>query len=106
MVAGISGTAAGSGAVVGADENDGRLMLPQAPRNIASAEAIPRLATARALHDLTRAFPQNIIRGRIRPATKRKTAVGAMMAGKLRPSSDLVSKSILYRPRQRITPFA
>jgi hypothetical protein len=48
MVAGISGAKPGSGAAVGADENDGRLMLPHAPKNIVNAEAIPRLPTARA----------------------------------------------------------
>jgi len=37
------GRHAGSGATEGDDENDGRLMLPHAPRNIVSAEAIPRL---------------------------------------------------------------
>ena len=34
-------------------------MLPQAPRNNASAEAIPRLATVRALSDLNMAFPRD-----------------------------------------------
>src|SRR5450759_2152916 len=58
MVAGISGAASGSGAAVGADDNDGRLKLPQAPRNIVSAEAIPRLATVRTLTNLTMAFPR------------------------------------------------
>jgi hypothetical protein len=59
MVAGISGAKPGSGAAVGVDDdNDGRLKLPQAPRNIVSAEAIPRLATVRALIDLTMTFPQ------------------------------------------------
>src|SRR5437899_6598582 len=52
MDAGTSGTT-GSGATDGEDENEGRLMLPHAPRNTVSAEAIPRLATARALRDLT-----------------------------------------------------
>jgi hypothetical protein len=58
MVAGISGAALGSGATAGDDEKDGRLMLLQAPRNIVSAEAIPRLATVRALRDLTMASPK------------------------------------------------
>src|SRR5450759_3806656 len=58
MVAGISGASPGSGAAEGDDDSDGRLMLPHAPRNIVSAEAIPRLATPRALRDLTMAFPQ------------------------------------------------
>src|ERR1700738_5421419 len=53
IVAGISGATPGSGAGEGLDENDGRLMLPHAPRNIVSAEAIPRLATPRTLRDLT-----------------------------------------------------
>jgi hypothetical protein len=59
MVAGISGATPGSGAGEGVefDENDGRLMLLHAPSNIVSAEAIPRLATPRALPDLTMAFP-------------------------------------------------
>jgi hypothetical protein len=59
MLAGISGATAGSGGVEGADEKDGRLMPPpHAPSNIVSAEAIPRLATARALSNLTMAFPR------------------------------------------------
>jgi hypothetical protein len=33
-------------------------MLLQAPRNTVSAEAIPRLATVRALRDLTMASPK------------------------------------------------
>jgi hypothetical protein len=57
MVAGISGAKPGSGAAVGEDENDGRLMLPHAPRNSVSAEATPRLATLRALRDLTIGIP-------------------------------------------------
>jgi hypothetical protein len=58
MVAGMSGATPGSGAAVGVDdEKDGRLILPHAPSNSASAEAIPRLATVRALSDLTMAFP-------------------------------------------------
>ena len=63
MVAGISGAtpgSAGSGAVF--DDSDGRLMLPHAPRNIVSAEAIARLATVRALPDLIIAFPRAISR--------------------------------------------
>ena len=36
-------------------------MLPHAPSNIASAEAIPRLVTARTLHDLNMAFPEQKI---------------------------------------------
>ena len=51
-VAGISGATPGS-CTEGDDENDGRFMLPHAPRSIASAEAIPRLPIARALSDLT-----------------------------------------------------
>jgi hypothetical protein len=47
----------------------------QPPRNIASAEAIERLATARALPKLIIGNPPNTIRGRSRPATKRKIAV-------------------------------
>jgi hypothetical protein len=58
MVAGISGATAGSGVAEGDDDNDGRLKLPHAPRNIASTEAIPRLATPRVLGDLTMIFPQ------------------------------------------------
>jgi hypothetical protein len=58
MVAGISGATPGSGAAVGDDDNDGRLKLPHAPRNSVNAEAIPRLATPRALRDLTMVFPR------------------------------------------------
>jgi hypothetical protein len=57
MVAGISGTGAGSGAAEG-DEKDGRLMLLQAPSKIVSAEAIPRLTTVRALRDVTMVSPK------------------------------------------------
>jgi hypothetical protein len=46
-------------------------MLPHAPSNIVSAEAIPRLATARALHDLTMVSPEQI-RGRTHPQTSAK----------------------------------
>ena len=53
-----SGATPGSGADEGDDENDGRLMLPHAPRNIASADAIPRLATPRTLRKLTIASPR------------------------------------------------
>jgi hypothetical protein len=59
MVAGISGATPGSGSAVGDDDNEGRLMLPHAPRNIVSAEATPKLATARALGNLTMVFPPN-----------------------------------------------
>src|SRR6516162_381668 len=52
IVAGISGTGAGSGAE-GDDEKEGRLMLLHAPRKIANAEAIPRFAAARALCEPT-----------------------------------------------------
>jgi hypothetical protein len=58
MLAGISGTARGSGAAVGDDESDGRLKLPHAPRNNVSAEAIPRLAAVRTLSNLIMAIPQ------------------------------------------------
>src|SRR5260370_28017540 len=101
MVAGTSGT--GSGATDGDDENDGRLMLPHAPRNIVSAEAIPRFATARALRDITMAFPRTI-RGRTHSAAKRKTAVGAMMSSKLRWRSDSVSSSSHDQPRNPLLP--
>jgi hypothetical protein len=60
MVAGISGTGAASGPTEGDDEKDGRLVLLQAPRNIASAEAIPRLATVCALRDLTMVSPKQL----------------------------------------------
>jgi hypothetical protein len=49
----------------------------QPARNIASAEAIERLATVRALPKLIIGNPPNKIRGRTHPATKRKTAVRA-----------------------------
>jgi hypothetical protein len=50
-------------------------MLPHAPRNIVSAEATPKLATVRALGNLTMAFPPNKFRGRTRSIAKRKNAV-------------------------------
>jgi hypothetical protein len=56
MLAGISGTGAGSGAED--DEKGGRLTLLQAPSNIVSAEAIPRLTTVRALRVLTMVSPK------------------------------------------------
>jgi hypothetical protein len=90
MLAGISGATPGSGAAVGDEEKLGRLTLPHAPRNIVSAVAIPRLATVRALRDLTMYSPEQI-RGRTRPAAKRKTAAGAMTSSKIRWRSDLVS---------------
>jgi hypothetical protein len=58
MVAGTSGATPGSGGGVGDDENDGRLMLLHAPKNIVSVDAIPRLATVRTLRDLTMVFPR------------------------------------------------
>src|ERR1700686_3392678 len=101
MVAGISGATPGSGAAVGPDENDGRLMLPHAPRKIVSAEAIPRLATVRPLSDLTMVIPRTNW-WPLPSAAKRKTAVGAMMSSILRWRSGLVSASMLYQPHQRI----
>jgi hypothetical protein len=73
IVAGTSGTAGGSGAAEGADEeeNEGRLKLPQAPKDIASAAAIPSLPAARALGDLIMAFPRTI-RGRTPPQPSAK----------------------------------
>src|SRR6267154_4025158 len=96
----MSGATGGSAGAVGPEEKEGRLMLPHAPRNAASAEAIPRLTTVRALLDLIIVSPRAKIVDRIRPAAKRKTPVGAMMSSQLRRRSDLVSDSILYRPRQ------
>jgi hypothetical protein len=96
----MSGAIWGSGGGVGPDEKEGRLMPLHAPRNAASAEAIPRLTTLRALLDLIMASPRAKIVDRIRPAAKRKTPVGAMMSSQLRRRSDLVSDSILYRPHQ------
>jgi hypothetical protein len=58
MEAGIAGATPGSVGGAEEDDSDGRLMLPHAPRNIVSAEAIPRLATARALRDLIMIFPE------------------------------------------------
>jgi hypothetical protein len=58
MVAGISGATGGSGGAEGPDEKEGRLMPLHAPSNTASAEAIPRLTTVRALLDLIMASPQ------------------------------------------------
>jgi hypothetical protein len=77
----MSGATWGSGGGVGPDENEGRLMLPHAPRNMANAEAIPRLTTVRALLDLIMASPRAKIIDRIRSAAKRKTPAGAMMSG-------------------------
>jgi hypothetical protein len=65
-------------------------MLEQAPRNIVSAEATPRLATARAPDEPTMFSPKQI-RGPTRPAAKRKTPAGAMTSNKLRRRTDLVS---------------
>jgi hypothetical protein len=102
-VAGISGAALGSGGAEGDDEKDGKLMLPHPPRNIVSAEAIPRLATVRALRDPTMFSPKQI-RGRTHPAAKRKTPAGAMTSSQLRWRPDLVSLSILYPPHQGLNP--
>jgi hypothetical protein len=65
-------------------------MLPHPPRNIVSAEAIPRLATVRVLRDPTMFSPKQI-RGHTHPAAKRKTPAGAMTSNKLRRRTDLVS---------------
>jgi hypothetical protein len=56
-VAGIAGATPGSGGGAEDEENEGMLTLPHAPRNIVSAQAIPRLATARAPSDLTMVSP-------------------------------------------------
>jgi hypothetical protein len=58
MVAGMSGATAGSGGGVDDPDNEGRLMLPHAPRNTVNAEAIPRLPIVRALRDLIMASPR------------------------------------------------
>jgi hypothetical protein len=62
----MSGAIWGSGGGVGPDENEGRLMPLHAPRNTASAEAIPRLTTARVLLELIMASPKAKIVDRIR----------------------------------------
>jgi hypothetical protein len=106
MLAGISGATPGSGAAVGSEENDGRLKPPpHAPSNSASAEAIPRLPTARALTDLTMAFPRTNIRGRTRPAANRKTPVGAMTSHKIRQRTDMVSRSSYISLTNGLTPL-
>jgi hypothetical protein len=75
MVAGISGTGAGSGAAVGAEEEkEGRLMLLHAPSKTASAETIPRLAAIRARPEPIMFSPKQI-RRRTRPAAKRKNLI-------------------------------
>ena len=66
MVAGISGPTPGSGAGSDDDDSDGRLMLPQPPSNIVSTEAAARLATARALHDLTMVPPSKFVAAPVR----------------------------------------
>jgi len=81
-------------------------MLEQAPRNIVSAEAIPRLATVRALHEPSMVSPNKSF-GRIRPAAKRKTPAGAMTSSKLRRYPDLVSRKASYiRITKALTSFA
>jgi hypothetical protein len=59
MVAGIAGATPGSGATAGVVPLPklGMLMLPHAPRNTVSAQAIPRLAALRALTDLIMVSP-------------------------------------------------
>jgi hypothetical protein len=54
----MSGATWGSGGGVGPDEKEGRLMPLHAPRNAASAEAIPNLTIVRALLDLIMASPE------------------------------------------------
>jgi hypothetical protein len=54
MEAGMAGT----GAASGAGEDDVSPMLLHAPSNTVSAPTAPRLATVRALSDLTMAFPR------------------------------------------------
>jgi hypothetical protein len=94
MVAGISGATPGSGAGVGFDENDGRLMLLHAPRNIDNAETIPRLATVRALRDLIIESPDTDRRSVPQPSAKPLSEQRCPASYAERP--DLVSRSILY----------
>ena len=69
-MSGASPGAAGSGAEL--DDNDGRLMLLHAPRNIVSAEAIARLATTRALPDPIITFPRAVLAAPVlQPIVKR-----------------------------------
>ncbi|HZR59721.1 MAG TPA: hypothetical protein VFA80_02010, partial [Xanthobacteraceae bacterium] len=68
MVAGISGTGAGSGAAVGDDdEKEGRLTLLHAPSKIASVERTPSLAAIRLPHEQSMFSPKHF-RGRTRLA--------------------------------------
>jgi hypothetical protein len=95
MVAGISGATPGSGGAAEGEDNDGRLMLPHAPRNIVSADAIPRWATVRALHDLTMASPEQ----NSWPLPSRSQAQNFCRsndAQQLRRRSDLVSFKASY----------
>jgi hypothetical protein len=69
-------------------------MLPHAASNNATAAAAPRLATVRALTDRIMLSPEQI-RGRTRPAAKRKTDRGAITSNELRRGSDPVSITIL-----------
>src|SRR5205085_9798320 len=100
----MSGATAGSGGALGPDENDGRLMLPHAPRNTAMADAIPRLRTARVLFELIMTFSPNQT---LRPhpsAAKRKTPVGAITFG-LQPSSDTVWQASYIGLTKALSPW-
>jgi hypothetical protein len=68
----MSGATGGSAGAEGPDENEGRLMLPHAPRNTVKAEAIPRLTIERALRDLIMASPQAKLVDRTRPQPSAK----------------------------------
>jgi hypothetical protein len=102
MLAGISGAGAGSGGAEGEDEKDGRLMLLHAPRNIVSAEAIPKLATVRLQRRPTMFFPNS------RPHPSRSQAQNPCRSNDVQPITRPLRfsffESILYPPHQGLNP--
>jgi hypothetical protein len=106
MLAGIAGATPGSGGGVDEDENDGMLMLPQAPRNTVSAQAIPRLATVRALSDLIMVSPA-FNSWPLPSRTQAQNYCRSNDSNELRWRSDLVSCAACYiRLTKDLTTFA
>src|ERR1700722_6129180 len=106
IVAGISGNGAASGAGAGEDAKEGGLMQLSPPEKNPSNKSIPSLVAGRAPHEPTIFSPKQIC-GRTRPAAKRKSPAVATTSCEIRRRADMVSRSILYEPHQRLNlPFA
>src|ERR1041384_8303608 len=86
MLAGMSGATAGSGGALGADENDGKLMLPHAPKNAPIDKTIPRLRMVRVLFELIMAFSPNQT---LRPHPGRSQAQNSGGSNHVWPAGEL-----------------